>query len=230
LCSQAHGFNLHAATRVAATTRRVARPCAKYILRPPLANDRLKILDDGDVRLEFKRPWSDDYASHCTSLSLVDAIRCSSARMRDNGRLPAARQQQGHRVLMVVVVGVGLHEAVLAPAQDGLAADAVVWDNSRQSPSRAPSVDRSGSSIDTSRGCSRRSCCGSDGPGRSGSRARSGWWRSRLPCAVRAGCRLARPSPWASANSSTLATGVAAKHSVSRRREIAHARRWPLGL
>jgi hypothetical protein len=31
----------------------------KYILRPPLANDRLKILDDGVVRLEFKKPWSD---------------------------------------------------------------------------------------------------------------------------------------------------------------------------
>jgi hypothetical protein len=30
----------------------------KYILRPPLANDRLKILDDKVVRLEFKKPWS----------------------------------------------------------------------------------------------------------------------------------------------------------------------------
>jgi hypothetical protein len=28
----------------------------KYILRPPLANDRLKILHDGVVRLEFKKP------------------------------------------------------------------------------------------------------------------------------------------------------------------------------
>jgi hypothetical protein len=27
--------------------------------RPPLANDRLKILDDNVVRLEFKKPWSD---------------------------------------------------------------------------------------------------------------------------------------------------------------------------
>jgi Putative transposase len=35
----------------------------KYILRPPLANDRLKILDDGHVRLEFKRPWSDGTTS-----------------------------------------------------------------------------------------------------------------------------------------------------------------------
>ena len=29
------------------------------ILRPPLANDRLKFLDDGNVRLDFKKPWSD---------------------------------------------------------------------------------------------------------------------------------------------------------------------------
>jgi hypothetical protein len=36
---------------------------ARYILRPPLANDRLKILDDGNVRLEFKRPWSDGTSS-----------------------------------------------------------------------------------------------------------------------------------------------------------------------
>jgi len=31
----------------------------KYILRPPLANDRLKILDDGNVRIEFKKRWSE---------------------------------------------------------------------------------------------------------------------------------------------------------------------------
>jgi hypothetical protein len=35
----------------------------RYILRPPLANDRLKILDDGDVRLDFKRPWSNGTSS-----------------------------------------------------------------------------------------------------------------------------------------------------------------------
>jgi hypothetical protein len=35
----------------------------KYILRPPLANDRLSILDDGDVRLQFKKAWSDGTTS-----------------------------------------------------------------------------------------------------------------------------------------------------------------------
>ena len=31
----------------------------RYILRPPLANERLHLLADGRVCVEFKRPWSD---------------------------------------------------------------------------------------------------------------------------------------------------------------------------
>jgi len=77
LCAQEYGFNLQAATRVAANDKQGRLTLCRYILRPPLANDRLHILPDGSVRLDFKKPWSDDYASHCTSLSLVDAIRCS---------------------------------------------------------------------------------------------------------------------------------------------------------
>jgi hypothetical protein len=59
LCGQHAGFNLHAQTKVAANDKKGRENLCKYILRPPLANDRLKILDDGNVRLEFKRPWSD---------------------------------------------------------------------------------------------------------------------------------------------------------------------------
>jgi hypothetical protein len=77
LCGRTRGFNLQAATRVAANDKEGRERLCRYILRPPLANDRLQILDDNNIRLELKRPWSDDYASHCTSLSLVDAIRCS---------------------------------------------------------------------------------------------------------------------------------------------------------
>jgi hypothetical protein len=50
---------LHAATRVAANDQQGRLALCKYILRPPLANERLKILDDGNVRLGFKKPWSD---------------------------------------------------------------------------------------------------------------------------------------------------------------------------
>jgi hypothetical protein len=31
----------------------------RYILRPPLANERLHLPGDGTVTVEFKRPWSD---------------------------------------------------------------------------------------------------------------------------------------------------------------------------
>jgi hypothetical protein len=58
LCGQARGFNLHAATKVAANDEPGRIALCKYILRPPLANDRLKILDDNLVRLSFKKPWS----------------------------------------------------------------------------------------------------------------------------------------------------------------------------
>ena len=35
----------------------------KYVLRPPLANDRLAIIDADHVRLDFKKPWSDGTTS-----------------------------------------------------------------------------------------------------------------------------------------------------------------------
>jgi hypothetical protein len=63
LCSQTQGFNLHAATRVAANDKPGRETLCRYILRPPLANDRLHILPDGNVKLEFKRPWSDGTTS-----------------------------------------------------------------------------------------------------------------------------------------------------------------------
>ena len=59
LCAQDHGFNLHAATKVAANDKQGRLTLCKYILRPPIANDRLKIVDDSHVRLDFKKPWSD---------------------------------------------------------------------------------------------------------------------------------------------------------------------------
>jgi Putative transposase len=63
LCGQHAGFNLHAATRVAANDKPGRETLCRYILRPPLANDRLHILPDGRVQLSFKRPWSDGTSS-----------------------------------------------------------------------------------------------------------------------------------------------------------------------
>jgi hypothetical protein len=53
------GFNLHAATAVDGCDRdRLERLC-QYIGRPPIAQDRLHILDDGKVRYDMKRVWAD---------------------------------------------------------------------------------------------------------------------------------------------------------------------------
>jgi hypothetical protein len=53
------GFNLHAATAVDGCDRdRLERLC-QYIGRPPIAQDRLHLLDDGKVRYDMKRVWAD---------------------------------------------------------------------------------------------------------------------------------------------------------------------------
>jgi hypothetical protein len=75
LCGQHAGFNLHAATKVAANDKQGRLALCKYILRPPLANDRLKILDDNVVRLEFKKPWSDGTSSVEMSPLLLPRLR-----------------------------------------------------------------------------------------------------------------------------------------------------------
>ena len=56
LCAEAHAFNLQAATRVVANDRPGGERLCRYILRPPLANDRLHLLPDGAGRLDFKKP------------------------------------------------------------------------------------------------------------------------------------------------------------------------------
>ena len=59
LCAQDCAFNLHAARRVAPNDKQGREMLCRYILRPPLANERLRILEDGSVNLDFKRPWKD---------------------------------------------------------------------------------------------------------------------------------------------------------------------------
>ena len=56
LCAQDCAFNLHAARRVAPNDKQGREMLCRYILRPPMANERLHLLADGRVELEFKRP------------------------------------------------------------------------------------------------------------------------------------------------------------------------------
>jgi len=63
------------------------RSALKYILRPPLANDRLSILDGGNVRLDFKRPWSNGTSS-------IARPSPAEAPERPPARPPPARERE----------------------------------------------------------------------------------------------------------------------------------------
>ena len=58
---QAHleGFDLHAAITVAADYRTALERLARYVLRPPVAQDRLALTPDGQVLLSLKADWAD---------------------------------------------------------------------------------------------------------------------------------------------------------------------------
>ena len=59
LCAQVEGYNLQAASRIAANDRDGLERMGRYLARPPVATDRLSQLDDGRLELRLKRPWRD---------------------------------------------------------------------------------------------------------------------------------------------------------------------------
>jgi len=66
------GFTLHARTTARADDRAGRERLIKYILRPPVAADRVERLPGGRVRLKLKRPFSDGtWAVEMDELSLV---------------------------------------------------------------------------------------------------------------------------------------------------------------
>jgi Putative transposase len=67
LCANEQGFSLHAAVPCHANERlRLERLC-RYITRPALANDRVKINGQGQVELKLKTPWRDGTTHHVMS-------------------------------------------------------------------------------------------------------------------------------------------------------------------
>ena len=53
------GFDLHAGVLVPAGQRKRLERVCRYVLRPPVAQDRLSLTAEGQVRLALKHPWSD---------------------------------------------------------------------------------------------------------------------------------------------------------------------------
>jgi hypothetical protein len=67
LCANEQGFSLHAAVRCHANERLKLERLCRYITRPALANDRVKINGQGQVELKLKTPWRDGTTHHVMS-------------------------------------------------------------------------------------------------------------------------------------------------------------------
>jgi len=59
MCAQCDGYNLHAGTVVAADAREDLERLCRYLLRPPLAKERLQRREDGLLALKLRKAWSD---------------------------------------------------------------------------------------------------------------------------------------------------------------------------
>lgn len=59
LCASLDGFTLHAATTAGAADLEGREALLRYVLRPPLANDRVQPAERGLVRIALKRPFAD---------------------------------------------------------------------------------------------------------------------------------------------------------------------------
>ena len=78
LCASLDHFTLHAATRAGALDARAREALLKYVLRPPIAQERVTPGPDGLVRLALKRPFADGtVAIDLDPLSLLSRLAAS---------------------------------------------------------------------------------------------------------------------------------------------------------
>ena len=59
LCASQDGFTLHAATRAGALDLSGREALLRYVLRPPIAQDKIEPRPDGLIRIVLKRPYAD---------------------------------------------------------------------------------------------------------------------------------------------------------------------------
>ncbi|MBU1241337.1 transposase [Myxococcota bacterium] len=75
LCFSSSGFSLHAATHIPAWDRKRLFNLCCYIARPPLSNESLRQLPNGDLTFKLKTPW-DDGTTHLvfTPTELIEKL------------------------------------------------------------------------------------------------------------------------------------------------------------
>jgi len=75
LCARVAGFSLHAAQAVAAEDREGLERLCRYGLRPPFAQDRLALREDGRILYRLRRPWPHPQGATCLVLEPLEFLR-----------------------------------------------------------------------------------------------------------------------------------------------------------
>ncbi|HZU40573.1 MAG TPA: transposase [Solirubrobacteraceae bacterium] len=85
LQARAEGFDLHAGVTVAGEDRDRLEQLCRYLLRPPIAQERLALRPDGSVLLTLKTPWRDGTSHLCFEpLTLLERLAALTPRPRIN--------------------------------------------------------------------------------------------------------------------------------------------------
>jgi Putative transposase len=91
LCAPLDGFTLHAATRAGARHAAAREALLRYVLRPPIAQERAPLQQDGLVRLSRRRAFADGTALvDMDPLSLLCRLAAAGRWSRAGGPLPMA--------------------------------------------------------------------------------------------------------------------------------------------
>ena len=129
LCADAHGFNLHAAVVIDEGDRRGLERLCRYLARPPLAHDRLTLVDDDHVSVRLKRRWSDGTTHVVLSFSeLLQRLAALIPR-------PGSHRVRYHGIL----ASRARHRRLVVPKPSGLAKEPTNEDGAGDNPSKDPS-------------------------------------------------------------------------------------------
>ena len=79
LCVSLDGFTLHAATKAGAQDAAAREKILRYVLRPPIAQERVEARPDGLVRIVLKRAFANGTVAVATTPER-SGWTCSSAR------------------------------------------------------------------------------------------------------------------------------------------------------
>src|SRR5216117_1926944 len=85
LQARCEGFDLHSAVTVAGEDRERLEQLCRYLLRPPIAQERLALRPDGTVLVALKTPWRDGTTHLCFEpVTLLERLAALTPRPRIN--------------------------------------------------------------------------------------------------------------------------------------------------